>query len=212
MESARLRAIAFKIGVTMTQKFKILVVAILATLSVAALAVAQTPGEQVRETIKRVTGIVGASAAGESERRDALKRLILPRFDWNEMARLALGKHWPATPARQHEFVVTFTEFIGNAYLGQIGAYHDEKILYLGERRENNRAQVDTKLQPASGDPLTVNYMLHHVEGEWKIYDVVIADISLVNNYRAQFNRILTKGSLEDLLRQLKEKESKDRG
>jgi phospholipid transport system substrate-binding protein len=179
---------------------------------VAGTAGAQTPGQQVQETIQRVTAIVGSSTSGESERRDAVKRLLSPRFDWNEMARQSLGKNWPSAPAKQDEFVVTFTDFVGNAYIGQIGSYKDETIIYLGERRESNRAQVDTKVVPTKGDPLLVNYKLHQVNGEWKIYDVVIADISLVHNYRSQFNRILAKSSFDDLLRQLREKESKDRG
>jgi len=181
-------------------------------LAMGARAVAQTPGQQVQETIQQVTAIVGAPAGEASERRDAVKRLLAPCFDWNEMARQTLGKHWPSAPAKQDEFVVTFTEFMGNSYIGQIGAYKDEKIIYLGEQRDNNRAQVDTKLVPAKGDPLSVNYKLHQVDGEWKIYDVVIADISLVNNYRSQFNRILAKSSFDDLLKQLREKDSKDRG
>ena len=179
---------------------------------VAGNAAAQTPGQQVQETIQRVTAIVGSSTGGESERRDAVKRLLSPCFDWNEMARQTLGKNWPSAPAKQDEFVVTFTEFVGNAYIGQIGSYKDEKIIYLGERRESNRAQVDTKVVPTKGDPLLVNYKLHQVDGEWKIFDVVIADISLVQNYRSQFNRILARSSFDDLLRQLREKESKDRG
>jgi phospholipid transport system substrate-binding protein len=173
---------------------------------------AQTPGQQVQDTIQRVTAIVGSSTGNESERRDAVKRMLLPHFDWNEMARQTLGKYWPSAPAKQDEFVVTFTEFVGSSYIGQIGSYKDEKIIFLGERRDNSRAQVDTKVVPAKGDPLPVNYMLHRVNGEWKIYDVVIADISLVHNYRSQFSRILAKGSFEDLLKQLREKESKDRG
>jgi phospholipid transport system substrate-binding protein len=174
-------------------------------------ATAQTPGEQVQETIQRVTAIVGSSAGGDAARRDAIKRLLTPRFDWNEMARQALGKHWPSAHEKQNEFIATFTEFVGNGYIGQIGSYKDEKIIYLGERRESNRAQVDTKVVPTKGDPLSVNYKLHQVSGEWKIYDVVIEDISLVHNYRSQFNRVLAKSSLDELLRQLKEKDSKDR-
>lgn len=185
--------------------------AALILLAISGRAAAQTPGQQVQDTIQRVTAIVCSPAGDASERRDAVKRLLAPRFDWHEMARQTLGKHWPSAPAKQDEFVVTFTEFMGNSYIGQIGAYKDEKIIYLGERRETNRAQVDTKLVPAKGDSLSVNYKLHQIDGEWKIYDVVIADISLVNNYRSQFNRILAKSSFDDLLRQLREKESKDR-
>jgi len=179
----------------------------LAIFAVSEKAAAQTPGQQVQETIQQVTAMVGFPAGGESERRDAVKRLLAPRFDWQEMARQSLGKNWPSATAKQHEFVVTFTEFMGNSYMGQIGSYKDEKIIYVGERRDSNRAQVDTKLVPAKGDPLSVNYKLHQIDGEWKIYDVVIADISLVNNYRSQFNRIIAKSSLENLLKQLREKE-----
>jgi phospholipid transport system substrate-binding protein len=185
---------------------------VLVFFGVTGIASAQTPGEQVQETIQRVTAIVGSSASGDSARRDAVKRLLTPRFDWNEMARQTLGKHWPSAPAKQDEFIAAFTEFVGNAYVGQIGSYKDEKIIYLGERRESNRAQVDTKVVPTKGDPLSVSYKLHQVSGDWKIYDVVIEDISLVHNYRSQFNRVLAKSSLDELLRQLREKDSKDRG
>jgi phospholipid transport system substrate-binding protein len=185
---------------------------VLALISISARgnALAQTPSQQVQETIQRVTSIVNLSSASVAERRAAVKRLLLPRFDWNEMARLSLGKHWPSAPAMQQQFVITFTEFVGNSYIGQIGSYKNEKIIYLGERRDRNRAEVDTKLVPTNGEALSVNYKLHQLDGDWKIYDVVIADISLVNNYRSQFNRVLAKTSFEDLLRQLKEKQSKD--
>jgi phospholipid transport system substrate-binding protein len=173
-------------------------------------ALAQTAAQQVHETIQSLTAIVNLPSASVAERRAAVKRLLLPRFDWNEMAKLSLGKHWPSAPAMQQQFVVTFTEFVANSYIGQIGSYKNEKIIYVGERRDRNRAEVDTKLVPAYGEALSVNYKLHQLDGVWQIYDVVIADISLVNNYRSQFNRILAKASLEDLLRQLKEKESKD--
>ena len=172
------------------------------------IAAAQSPGEQVRETIKRVTAIVSSTAEGEHQRREAVKQLLVPRFDWNEMARQSLGKHWPSAPSKQREFVLTFTEFVGNSYIGQISSYKDEKIVYLGERLDRNQAQVDTRLVPAKGDPLAVNYKLHRVDGEWKIFDVVIADISLVLNYRSQFNRVLGKGSFDELLRQLRARDA----
>ncbi|MGH7928402.1 MAG: MlaC/ttg2D family ABC transporter substrate-binding protein, partial [Candidatus Binatia bacterium] len=162
---------------------QMLVVAAL-VLCVAGVALAQTPGQQVRETIQRITAIVSSPSAGQSERRDEVKRLLLPRFDWPEMAKRSLGKHWPRVPERQNEFVSAFTEFLGNAYLGTIGGYKDEKIIFAGERRDKNLAEVDTKLVPNKGEPMSVNYRLHMVQGDWKIYDVIIADISLVNNYR----------------------------
>jgi phospholipid transport system substrate-binding protein len=181
-------------------------------LCVGRVALAQTPGQQVQETIQRITAIVSSPSSVESERRDEVKRLLLPRFDWLEMAKRSLGKHWPRVPERQNEFVSAFTEFVGDAYLGTIGGYKDEKIIFSGERRDQNLAEVDTKLVPNKGEPMSVNYRLHLVQGDWKIYDVVIADISLVNNYRSQFNRILARSTFDDLLRQLRERDSKDRG
>jgi phospholipid transport system substrate-binding protein len=181
-------------------------------LCVGRVALAQTPGQQVQETIQRITAIVSSPSSVESERRDEVKRLLLPRFDWLEMAKRSLGKHWPRIPERQNEFVSAFTEFVGDAYLGTIGGYKDEKIIFSGERRDQNLAEVDTKLVPNKGEPMSVNYRLHLVQGDWKIYDVVIADISLVNNYRSQFNRILARSTFDDLLRQLRERDSKDRG
>ncbi len=181
-------------------------------LCVGRVALAQTPGQQVQETIQRITAIVSSPSSVESERRDEVKRLLLPRFDWLEMAKRSLGKHWPRIPERQNEFVSAFTEFVGDAYLGTIGGYKDEKIIFSGERRDQNLAEVDTKLVPNKGEPMSVNYRLHLVQGDWKIYDVVIADISLVNNYRSQFNRILARSTFDDLLRQLRVRDSKDRG
>ena len=170
---------------------------------------AQTPGQQVQETIHRVTAIFGSSSGAEPERLDEIKRLLLPRFDWPEMAKRSLGKHWPKVPERQNEFISAFTEFVGSAYLGTLSGYKDERIIFAGERREQNLAEVETKLVPNKGDPMPVNYRLHLVQGEWKIYDVVIADISLINNYRSQFNRILAKGSFDDLVKQLRDQDSR---
>jgi phospholipid transport system substrate-binding protein len=170
---------------------------------------AQTPSQQVQDTIQKVTAIISSSDAPTERRLEEVKRVLLPRFDWAEMARRSLGKHWPKVAERQNEFVAAFTDFVGNSYLGTIAGYKDETIIFAGERREHNLAEVATKLVPNRGELLPVNYRLHLVGGEWKIYDVVIADISLINNYRSQFNRILARGSFEDLVRQLREKEFK---
>jgi phospholipid transport system substrate-binding protein len=171
---------------------------------------ADTPMEQVQNTIQQVIAVMSnASQNGDPELREKLRDALMPRFDWFEMAKQALGKHWSAIPGRQYEFVTAFAEFLGNSYVGRIGSFKDEKILFVHESVEKNLAQVDTKIVPSKGDPTSVNYRLHRVEGEWKIYDVVVEDISVVANYRSQFNRILANGSFDDLINRLKEKESK---
>ena len=138
-----------------------------------------------------------------------LRSALMPRFDWYEMAKQSLGKHWQTASGREDEFVAAFAEFLGNAYVGKIGSYRDEKIVFLHEVVDNERAQVMTKIVSDKGEPTTINYRLRRIDGQWKIYDVVVEDISLVVNFRSQFNRLLAKGSFDDLLKQLKEKELK---
>ena len=170
-------------------------------------AFAGTPIEQIQETIQQVLVIVnGPSSQTDAERKGMLRDALMPRFDWLEMAKQALGKHWNNVSGRQYEFVAVFAEFLGNAYVGKIGSYKDEKIVFVQESIEKDQAKVDTKVIPGAGEPTSVNYRLHQVKGEWMIYDVVVEDISIVANYRAQFNRILSRTSFDDLLKRLKEK------
>lgn len=169
---------------------------------------ADTPMAQLQETIQQVMSTVDGAGKSDPELREKLREALMPRFDWFEMARQTLGKHWNAIPSRQHEFVAVFTEFLGNSYIGKIGSYKDEKIVFVHESIEKNLAQVNTKIIPGKGAPTSVNYRLHRVQEEWKIYDVVVEDISVVANYRSQFNRILANGSFDELIRRLKEKDS----
>src|ERR671922_768060 len=164
-------------------------------------AFAGTPIEQIQQTIQQVLVVVnGPSSQTDAERKGMLRDALMPRFDWLEMSKQALGKHWNNVSDRQYEFVAAFAEFLGNAYVGKIGSYKDEKIVFMRESIEKDQAQVNTKIIPGAGEPTSVNYRLHQVKGEWKIYDVVVEDISIIANYRSQFNRILANGSFDDLL------------
>jgi phospholipid transport system substrate-binding protein len=165
-----------------------------------------TPTEQIEETIQQVLSVVRNTTNNHEQRKEMLRETLMPRFDWFEMARQTLGKHWSVAAGRENEFIGAFAEFLGNSYVGNIGSYKDEKILFVQESIESNRAQVKTKIVPDKGEPTSVSYRLHRVEGHWKIYDVVVDDISIVVNYRSQFNRILTRGTFDDLLKQLREK------
>jgi phospholipid transport system substrate-binding protein len=169
----------------------------------------ETPSAQIQQTVEQVLKVVTNTANGEAERKEMLHSALMPRFDWYEMAKQSLGKHWQSASGREDEFVAAFAEFLGSAYVGKIGSYRDEKIVFLREVVDNERAQVMTKIVPDKGEPTAINYRLHRIDGQWKIYDVVVEDISLVVNFRSQFNRLLAKGSFDDLLSQLKEKELK---
>jgi phospholipid transport system substrate-binding protein len=172
---------------------------------------AGVPGDQVRQTTDKLLAILkDPQLKGESkkeERKDKLKEVIYQRFDFTEMAKRSLGSEWRRrSPEEQREFVNLFTGLLERAYLDQLESYSGEKIQYLKEREDNDHAQVDTKIIDRKRQEFSVNYRLHNRNGNWKVYDVVIEDISLVNNYRAQFNRALAKSPYEDLVSRMKEK------
>jgi phospholipid transport system substrate-binding protein len=172
---------------------------------------AGVPGDQVRQTADKVLAILkDPQLKGESkknERRDKLKEVIYQRFDFTEMARRSLGSEWRRrSPEEQREFVKLFTGLLERAYLDNIESYNGEKFRYLKEQEDNNHAEVDTKIIDNKGQEFSVNYRLHKVNGDWKVYDVVIEDISLVNNYRSQFNRVLATSSYEELVNRMKGK------
>ncbi len=172
---------------------------------------AGVPGDQVRQSVDKLLAILkDPQLKGESkknERRDKLKEVIYQRFDFTEMARRSLGSEWRRrSPEEQREFVKLFTGLLERAYLDNIESYNGEKFRYLKEQEDNNHAQVDTKIVGNKGQEFSVNYRLHNRNGDWKVYDVVIEDISLVNNYRSQFNRMLATSSYEELVNRMKGK------
>ena len=172
---------------------------------------AGAPGEQVRQSVDKLLAILKdprlKRPENKNERREKLKEVIHQRFDFTEMAKRSLGAEWRRrSPEEQMEFVELFTDLLKRAYLEQIESYSGEKIQYLKDLEGDNYADVATKIVDNKGQEYSVNYRLHNRNGDWKVYDVVIEDISLVNNYRSQFNRVLAKGSYEDLVNTMKGK------
>jgi phospholipid transport system substrate-binding protein len=135
--------------------------------------------------------------------------LVFSRFDFSEMTKRSLGSHWESLgSAEQHEFVDAFTERVLRAYGRSVRASGDEKVQYARELRDGDLATVQTKVISGSGDELPIDYQLHDVGGQWKVYDVVIDQVSIVSNYRAQFDRILAKSSVKELLQRIKQQGS----
>jgi len=192
------------------------VTSVLVLLSCLSFPVTSTAGsatEQVRATVDRVLTIVrnpnAKSKAQIEAQRAQLVELISPRFDFSEMAKRSLGRHWAGrTPDEQREFVKVFAALMGRSYADNIESYTTQNVLYIRERKDQNYAQVDTKIVAENGSPLSINYKMHRVDGEWRIYDLVIEDISVVNNYRSQFDRIIARSSFADLVQTMKEKQS----
>lgn len=172
---------------------------------------AGVPKEQVQTTVDKVVNILRdpqlKSENKKEERQSRLRQTIVPRFDFNEMAKRSLGAHWRRiSPEKQQEFVKLFSDLLEKSYVDKIDSYKGEKVLYTREKQDKDHAEVDTKVVTKQGEEFSVNYKLRSIGGEWKAYDVVIENISLVNNYRSQFNRVLTKSPFEELLRRMKER------
>lgn len=135
--------------------------------------------------------------------------LVFSRFDFSEMTKRSLGAHWESLgSAQQREFVDAFTQRVLRAYGRSVRASGDEKVQYARELRDGDLATVQTKVISGSGDELPIDYQLHNVGGQWKVYDVVIDQVSIVGNYRAQFERVIAKSSVQELLRRIKQQGS----
>ena len=146
------------------------------------------------------------------ERIERVREAIEPIFDFEEMAKRSLGPHWRRrTPAEQQEFVKLFQEFIETIYSDKIDLYEGEKILFGKEVVDQDFAQVDSSIVNNKGETISIVYKLRRADGKWKVYDAVVENISFINNYRSQFERVIKTSSYEDLVKRLKEKSGCDR-
>jgi phospholipid transport system substrate-binding protein len=179
-------------------------------LAYAAPSFAEQPMERIKNTIERISTVLqdvtAQRGANKTEAVEKIRQILLPSFDFAEMAKRSLGERWENLDGKQSEFVSVFAGFVENSYMNTLASYRGEKIIYLGERVNQNLAQVDTQVVAGSGNPLSVDYRLHLVAGDWKVYDVVVDHISLVSNFHSQFNRILASATLDELLKKLREK------
>jgi len=171
---------------------------------------ASAPGEQVKATIDQVMEVLKdpklQGPSKKAERREKLRQVVLPRFDFAEMAKRALGNNWNRYPDKQREFVTAFTQLLEETYADQIELANGDKVVYLNERTEKDYSEVATKVISPKGEETSMTYKLHPVDSDWKVFDIVVENISIVNNYRSQFNRVLSNASLDELIKRIKEK------
>jgi phospholipid transport system substrate-binding protein len=123
------------------------------------------------------------------------------------MAKRSMGAEWRRlTPSQQQQFVDLFTDLLRDAYVADIESYKGEKVIYTRETEEEEFAVVQTILRSPEGTEYSLEYRLHLLGKEWKVYDVVIENVSIVNNYRSQFARVINRSSFDGLIRALREK------
>lgn len=182
------------------------VVGSLLLMGVTSVVEAGEPLEKVRQTINSVLDTLSNQALPEQEREAKVREVVLQRFSFEEMAKRSLGRHWQdRTPEEQQEFLQLFTDLLENSYIDKIERSEGkETINYTEETIENGNASVQTEIIQKGDQNIDVEYRLLKHNGDWQVYDVIIERVSLVNNYRTQFNKILLQESYEELIKKMK--------
>ena len=171
----------------------------------------ESPLALVRRTTEQAVAVLQNPSLKDrpQERAEKFWQIALPVFDTQEIAKRCLGPQWnELTEGQRKEFVQLFIELVKRSYQSTLEHHTSEaRFSFDGERTENDFAEVDTRiLAPSQEKPLSVNYQLHQVGDKWLIYDVVAENVSLVRNYRNQFDRILKDSSYEGLVQAIKKK------
>lgn len=171
------------------------------------------PTDSMKSTIDEVLRIVKEKElkqpAKSEERRHLLEKVVSARFDYMEMSRRALGAPWnQLTDQQKQEFVDLFQTLLTNSYADKVETYSGEGVQYLNERTEKEYAEVRTKVLSGKTE-IPLDYRLVNKADDWRVYDVVVDGVSLVNNYRGQFTKILRASSYSDLVDQLRKKSDK---
>ena len=168
------------------------------------------PTETVQGAIQKVFDGGGAEkvkTASTAERRAQIRQAAESLFDFHDMARRSLGSRFDELgPGDQDEFVRLFTNLIATSYMGKVEAYAGEPIQYVNESVDGPDARVASRLVTAKGSEVNVDYRLHRADDRWAVYDVVVDGVSLVENYRMQFSRLIQRTSFAELLKTLRAK------
>lgn len=167
-----------------------------------------SPTEVVQSGIEHVVQVVQDYDAGHPDsaekRRSEIRRAAGRLFDFQEMARRTLARHWTErTQGEREEFVSLFRDLLERSYISKLENFSGEQIVYLGETVDGEYATVRSKIV-GRGNEMALAYRLHLVNARWAVYDVLVEGVSFVGNYRSQFNRIISKGSYEELVRKLR--------
>jgi phospholipid transport system substrate-binding protein len=171
------------------------------------------PTDQLRGATDRVLKVLQDPALKEpakaDARREQIRSIADEIFDWRETGKRALARHWhDRSPKEQEEFSALFADLIERSYIGKIEQYSGERIVYSGETAEGDQVTVRTKLITKANTEIPIDYRMQKEGDRWRAYDVVIEGVSLVSNYRSQFNRIILQSGYPSLLSKLKAKES----
>ena len=178
----------------------------LVALAVAAPAWAGAPTEQVRQYTDQVRKILDDPVLRSTDKRAAVRKVAIEIFDVNETAKRALGPHWQTRSASErNEFVQLFADLLERTYISKIDLYRGERLQYTAETIDGEFAIVRAKVITNKGVEVPVEARMLKRREHWQIYDIAIENVSLIGNYRTQFDRIIRTASFGELVRRLKE-------
>ena len=188
------------------------IAALLGLVAVGTPAQAGAPTDQLRGATDRVLKLLQdpelKQPARADERRKRIRAVANEIFDWQETGKRALARHWQGrTPQQRQEFSQLFADLIERSYVGKLELYSGERIVYPGESLEGDLAAVRTKLVTKSNTEIPIDYKMQKAGDRWRVYDVNIEGVSLVGNYRSQFNRIIQQQNCGELMKKLKTKQ-----
>ncbi len=171
---------------------------------------AESPKEAIQTTVESIISTIkdGGTAARKKEKRAKIQTLVRSRFDFDEMSKRTLARHWEKrTPAEKKEFTAIFSDLLVYSYLGKVEGYTDEKITYEKGKSDDgdDYAIVDTVIVTKNVN-IPINYKVMLKNGKWRVYDVVIEQVSMVSTYRTQYNKIIMGESYEELIKKMKSK------
>jgi phospholipid transport system substrate-binding protein len=194
----------------MTRRIGMLVSVMLALLA-ATPASAATPTETLRGygdvVLKILEDPALKSPERKHERRAAVRKVAEEVFDLGETAKRALGPHWnQRTPAEKEEFTQLFADLLESTYIARIDEYGGERIRYVAEKIDGDNAVVQTRVMTKSGAEAPVDARMLRRGDRWYIYDVLIENVSLISNYRSQFDRIIRTSSYNELVKRLRDR------
>lgn len=201
----------------MTRRLALIVLAAVLALLVARDAAAGPPTDQLRRSIDLVLKILSdnelKTEAKTARRRAMIRTVANEIFDFGEISQRSLGRHWqPRTPAEREEFIRLFGDLLEHSYITKIEGYSGEKIQYAGELADGDVATVKTRIVTKQGTEVPVDYRMFRNGERWRAYDVHIEGVSLVANYRSQFNSIIGRTGYPDLVAKLKAKQDERPG
>jgi phospholipid transport system substrate-binding protein len=170
---------------------------------------AGAPTDQLKASVEQIVKVLEDPAlragARAQERRAAIRKEAEGVFDFTETAKRALGRHWQGLSDKdRQEFTALFTDLIERAYISKIERYSGERVAYAGESVDSGLATVRTRFVTKQGTEIPVDYRMQQRGDRWLVYDVSVEGVSLINNYRTQFDKIIQTSSYAELVRKMK--------